>query len=204
MGQIWVKTSKAGRQGVFKRGGFAIRACPSLSFLVLFPIFPGFSRFVRGFSRSVLFLFLGLLTAPTRNSLERVRDRTWTFPDKSGKPPGLETPWFTFSQNPLSTHFLELLLDIDRDAVLTLFRVGRNYSLEPDAVGTLPVLTLLVSSCFWKHMPSRWLEAICTPIRITMHLPFVSPCFCRIRSSQTGTLQTGTLRFCEKSREGCH
>ena len=49
---------------------------------------------VRGFSRFVLFLFLGLLRAPTRNSPERVRDTIWTFPEKSGntrvwKPPGL-------------------------------------------------------------------------------------------------------------------
>ena len=48
-----------------------------------------------GFSRLVLFLFLGLLRAPTRNSPERVRDTFWTFPQKSGKhrvwnpPPGL-------------------------------------------------------------------------------------------------------------------
>ena len=40
---------------------------------------------VRGFSRFVLFLFLGLLRAPTRNSPERVRDTIWTFPEKSGK-----------------------------------------------------------------------------------------------------------------------
>ena len=53
---------------------------------------------VRGFSRFVLFLFLGLLRAPTRNSPERVRDTIWTFPEKSGKHPGLETPRFSFSQ----------------------------------------------------------------------------------------------------------
>ena len=63
---------------------------------------------VRGFSRFVLFLFLGLLRAPTRNSPERVRDTIWTFPEKSGKHPGLETPRFSFSQkrallNPPST-----------------------------------------------------------------------------------------------------
>ena len=66
--------------------------CPFLTF----PIFPGFPRFVRGlfggFSRCVLFLFLGLLTAPTRNSPERVRGTIWTFPEKSEKPLGLETP----------------------------------------------------------------------------------------------------------------
>ena len=36
--------------------------------------------------------------APTRNSPERVRDTIWTFPEKSGKHPGLETPRFSFSQ----------------------------------------------------------------------------------------------------------
>ena len=44
------------------------------------------------------FLFLGLLRAPMRNSPKRVRDTVWTFPDKSGKPPGLEPPRFSFSQ----------------------------------------------------------------------------------------------------------
>ena len=53
---------------------------------------------VRGFSRFVPFLFLGLLRAPTRNSPERVRDTIWTVPEKSGKHPGLETPRFSFSQ----------------------------------------------------------------------------------------------------------
>ena len=44
------------------------------------------------------FLFLGLLRAPTRNSPERVRDTIWTFPEKSGKHSGLETPRLSFSQ----------------------------------------------------------------------------------------------------------
>ena len=34
-----------------------------------------------------LFLFLGLLTAPTRNSPDRVCDTIQTFPEKSWKPP---------------------------------------------------------------------------------------------------------------------
>ena len=81
---------------------------PFLSFFVLFcPFwdFPDFSGkfpicsgMVRGFSRFVLFLFLGLLRASTRNSPERVRDTIWTFPEKSGKRPGLETHRFSFSQ----------------------------------------------------------------------------------------------------------
>ena len=98
--------SRAAKRGCFKRGGFPIWTCPS--FFVLygpfwdFPdfagIFPICSGMVRGFSRFVLFLFLGLLRAPTRNSPARVRDTIWTFPEKSGKHPGLETPRFSFSQ----------------------------------------------------------------------------------------------------------
>ena len=98
--------SRAAKRGGFKRGGFPIWTCPS--FFVLFcpfwdfPDFSGIflicSGMVRGFSRIVLFLFLGLLRAPTRNSPERVRDTIWTFPEKSGKHPGLETPRFSFSQ----------------------------------------------------------------------------------------------------------
>ena len=99
------KKSRAAKRGGFKRGGFPIWTCPS--FFVLFcpfwdfpdfsGIFPICSGMVRGFSRLVLLLFLGLLRAPTRNSPESVRDTIWTFPEKSGKPPGLETPRFSFS-----------------------------------------------------------------------------------------------------------
>ena len=92
--------SRAAKRGGFKRGGFPIWTCPS--FFVLFWDFPDFSGIflicsgmVRGFSRIVLFLFLGLLRAPTRNSPERVRDTIWTFPEKSGKHPGLEPPRFS-------------------------------------------------------------------------------------------------------------
>ena len=45
---------------------------------------------VRGFSRFVPFLFLGLLREPTRNSTERVRDTIRTFPQKKKR----ETPGF--------------------------------------------------------------------------------------------------------------
>ena len=96
-----------GRQtGVFQTGGFpdldlSFLFCPFLSFSGLsrfFRDFPICSGMVRGFFRFVLLLFLGLLRAPTRNSPERVRDTIWTFPEKSGKHPGLETPRFSFSQ----------------------------------------------------------------------------------------------------------
>ena len=103
---IGLYKSRAAKRGCFKRGGFPIWTCPS--FFVLFcpfsdfpdfsGIFPICAGMVRGFSRFVLFLFLGLLGAPTRNSPERVRDTIWTFPEKSGKHPGLETPRFSFSQ----------------------------------------------------------------------------------------------------------
>ena len=95
--------SRAAKRGCFKRGGFSIWTCPSFfvlfcplgTFPGIFPICPGT---LRGSSRLVLFLFLGLLSAPTRNSPERVRDTIWTIPGKSGKHPGLETPRFSFSQ----------------------------------------------------------------------------------------------------------
>ena len=99
--------SRAAKRGCFKRGCFPIWTCPS--FFVLFcpfwdfpdfsGIFPICSGTVRGFSRFALFLFLGLLRAPTRNSPERVRDTIWTFPEKGGKHPGLETPRFSFPQS---------------------------------------------------------------------------------------------------------
>ena len=99
--------------GVSNGGGFPIWTCPSFwSFpCPSFPRFFGFyqgkpqnyqgfsvpaepskSWTLRGFSRFVLFLFLGLLTAPTRNSPEGVCDTIWTFSEKSGKPPGLASP----------------------------------------------------------------------------------------------------------------
>ena len=88
----------AARTSTKKLGSEKLRADFSFpSFFWDFPdffsgIFPNCSGMVRGFSRFVLFLFLGLLRAPTRNRPERVRDTIWTCPKKSGKPPGLEPP----------------------------------------------------------------------------------------------------------------
>ena len=82
--------------GVVSRSGLVL---PFLSFWDFPGDFPDLSGTLRGFSRLVLFLFLGLLSAPTRNSPERVRDTIWTIPGKSGKHPGLETPRFSFSQS---------------------------------------------------------------------------------------------------------
>ena len=90
-----------GSNGGVSRSGLVL---PFWSFFGLFGTFPFFGIFpicpgtLWGFSRFVLFLFLGLLILlkkPTRNSPERVRDTIWTFPEKSGKPPGLETPRFS-------------------------------------------------------------------------------------------------------------
>ena len=87
--------------GGVSKGGFpdldlSFLFCPFLSFSGTFPLCSGM---VRGLSRFVPCLFLGLLRAPTRNSPERVRDTIWTFPEESGKHPGLETPRFSFSQD---------------------------------------------------------------------------------------------------------
>ena len=101
------KPSRAAKRGGFQTGGFtdldlSFLFCPFCPFWD-FPDFSGIflicSGMVRGSSRFFLFLFLGLLRAPTRNSPERVRDTIWTFPEKSGKHPDLETPRFSFSQN---------------------------------------------------------------------------------------------------------
>ena len=50
---------------------------PFLSLFVLSGIFPIWSGMVRGFSRFVPFLFLGLLQAPMRNSPERPPRQLW-------------------------------------------------------------------------------------------------------------------------------
>ena len=87
------------KTGGVQTGGFpdldlSFLFCPFWDFPDFSEIFPICSGMVWGFSRLVLFLFLGLLRAPTRNSPERVRDTIWTFPEKVGntrvwKPPGL-------------------------------------------------------------------------------------------------------------------
>ena len=100
--ELWrTHDSRAAKRGRCKRGGFpdldlSFLFCPFLSFL-------GLSRFFRDFPDllgespgifpdSSLFLFLGLLRAPTRNSPERVRDTIWTFPEKVGNPPVWKPP----------------------------------------------------------------------------------------------------------------
>ena len=81
--------------GVSNGGGFpnldlSFIFCPFLSFLGLsrfFWDFPICSGMVRGFSRFVRFLFLGLSRAPMRNSPETIRDTFWTFPEKKWETP---------------------------------------------------------------------------------------------------------------------
>ena len=78
--------------------------CPFLSFLGLSRFFGDFPDLLGdglgNFPICSFCLFLGLLRlrAPTRNSPERVRNTIWTFSEKSGKHPGLETPRFSFFQ----------------------------------------------------------------------------------------------------------
>ena len=91
----WPSNCQGPLNGGVSNGGFPdldLFVLPFLSFFVLFGTFPICSGTLGGFSRLVLFLFLGLLRAPTRNSPERVRDTIWTFPQKSGKHPGFATP----------------------------------------------------------------------------------------------------------------
>ena len=73
------------RGGGFKLGGFPIWTCPSFFVLLeTVPILPEFSRFVRGLSGDYPDWSL-----PSFSDLSR---------KKSGKPPSLEAPGFTFSQ----------------------------------------------------------------------------------------------------------
>ena len=120
---------------------FFVLFCPFLSFFVLFVlfcpfsgIFPICSGMVRRFSRFVLFLFLGLLRAPTRNSPERVRDTIWTFPEKSGKHPGLETPTFSFSQLAFRVVFFPCSWGFpSRNSFLSVFPcVSKDYRASED------------------------------------------------------------------------
>ena len=88
--------------GVSNAGGFRSglvlipRFCQSCfgSFPIFCQDFPNlFGELLRGFFSEFCpaIPLLGLLTAPTRNSPERVRDTIRTFPEKSGKPPGFSS-----------------------------------------------------------------------------------------------------------------
>ena len=74
---MWVERCEPLRTGGFPYLDLSFLFCPFLSFPDFSGIFPICSGMVRGVSRFVLFLFLGLLRAPTRNSPERVRDTIW-------------------------------------------------------------------------------------------------------------------------------
>ena len=97
--------------GGVSRSGLVFLFCPFWDFPDFSGIFPICSGMVRGFSQFALFLFLGLLRAPTRNSPERVRDTIWTFSKKSGKHPGLETPRFSFSQAKTRPHTVSIRMN---------------------------------------------------------------------------------------------
>ena len=73
--------------------------CPDLSLLSFVGTFLFWGDFpdLLGFSRFLLFLFLGLLNAP-RNIPDRVHNTIRTFPEKSGNPLALQTPWCPFFQ----------------------------------------------------------------------------------------------------------
>ena len=94
---------------------FFVLFCPFWDFPNFSGIFPICSGMVRGFSRFVLFLYLGLLRAPTRNSPDRVRDTIWTFPEKAGntrvwRPTGLASLNFFFCPKNLFGLFLTFYL----------------------------------------------------------------------------------------------
>ena len=88
--------------------------CPFWDFPGFSGIFPICSGMVRGFSRFALFLFLGLLRAPTRNSPERVRDTVRTFPEKKWETPGFgNTPVKLLSSKVCSQSlYLEICLQL--------------------------------------------------------------------------------------------
>ena len=88
--------SRAGRRRGFKRGGgfpdldLSFHFCPFLSsvFSGTFPICPGFSQFSLGFSRSVLFLPLGLVEIRTYKEHSRQGPRhNQELSRKNGNPP---------------------------------------------------------------------------------------------------------------------
>ena len=90
------------RTGGFKRDRVSRSGpfCPFLSFFGPFPIFRDCDESFEDFPIGP-FLLLGLLIpfkAPTRNIPERVSATIRTLPEKSGKPPALETPRFTQHQ----------------------------------------------------------------------------------------------------------
>ena len=189
--------SRAAKRGGVKRGGFSRSGLglPFLSFFVLFWDFPDFSGIFpicsgmdRGFSRFVLFLFLGLLRAPTRNSPERVRDTIWTFPERSvgnprvWKPPGLASLKFSGPRIPFcaadalcggggGTHTFGQIS----------YHVGRGFGADRALQGGLGKPPSLETprfsfSQFWLHMTE----------------PFSSPGFC---CAEQDSLRHASMRW---------
>ena len=110
-GVILCEKSRAAKRGGFKRGGLpdldlSFLFCPSPSFLGLsrfffgiFPICPGtlfgdFPDCPFPLSRPINSAY----EEQSRKGLRRLCDTIWDLSRKSGKPPGLETTRFSFSQ----------------------------------------------------------------------------------------------------------
>ena len=87
--------------GGVSRSGLVLPFCPFLSFLGLSRFFWDFPDLL-GDGPGIFPICPFPLSWPIKSTYEeqpeRVRDTIWTFPEKSGKPPGLETPRFSFSQ----------------------------------------------------------------------------------------------------------
>ena len=71
---------------------FFVLFCPFSGIFVFFCPFLGLSRFLRDFPRLSFPLCRPIITAPTRNSPERVRDTIGTFPEERGNPPVWKLP----------------------------------------------------------------------------------------------------------------
>ena len=110
------RISRVAKQGGFKRGGFpdldsSVLLCPFFVLCGTFPIsriFPICSGMVRGLSRFVLCLLLGLLQEHPRVTVPKgSATQSGPFPKKVENPPGLETPQFSFSQELRTFHSIQ-------------------------------------------------------------------------------------------------
>ena len=127
---------------------YRLQGYPFLSFLGLsrfFRIFPICLGMVRGFSRFVPFLFLGLLRAPTGNSPERVRDTIWTYPEKSGTPPWFGNPPGLASLKKIKIHSFIPSGAPGLHALLNYF--GVNFRSDYTYTYTF--------NCSWNYLPAQ-------------------------------------------------
>ena len=87
--------------GGVSRSGLVLPFLSFLSFLGLSRFFRDFPDLLGGDSPGIFPICLFLLSRPissTNEEQSRNRDTIWTFPENNGKPPGLETSRFSFSQ----------------------------------------------------------------------------------------------------------